>query len=243
MSKVKETMSDIIIDKAMKYNVISICDYGCGPGELLDLLYEKKPEFQFTGIDYFKKHEIKKSENAQIRFIDREDNEYHQLSENFDMIISTYALHHFQYPVSELKRIYSLLKPGGIMIFFDHQLILDTKPKIVKAYSSLLGEIESTMKKKYHRHHYTIDEASDLLSCLPAEILEVKELVDVLTEKERNEDRDFFLERNRKIQDMIKENASDFWKTIWLPLFELEEQLMTEHNIDYSDYFYILMKK
>lgn len=220
----------------------TLCDYGCGNGYLLTLIAEKNPQIKCTGIDYFEKYKIERINHTSLQWIDKEDVE--TLSQKkFDIIISTFALHHFQYPLAELKRIYDLLNDQGVMIFFDFSLTLDTKAKIAKSLSSLIGEIEASLKKTYHRHHYTLEEAKDLFQILPAEILIAEEFKNDLTQEELKKDQQEFLEKNNHKRSMIEKNASDFWKSIWLPLVQLEKDIITENSVDYTDLFMIAVRK
>jgi len=243
MSDIYQQITQICTQLITENNVKTVLDYGCGKGHLLELLQSKNPDVQFFGTDYFRKYDIKLVNNNSIQFIDREDIDNSFSNHSFDLIVSTFALHHFQYPVSELQKIYAFLTNNGHFIMFDHQIVLDSHAKIVKTVSSLIGEIEGCLKKSYHRHHYTIEEAKDLFKAIPVNIEAVVELKDQISTEEMLEDQQEKLERNRKIQQMVSQNSSDFMKSIWLPLYQLEEKLIESYQIDFTDVFYILAKK
>lgn len=220
----------------------TLCDYGCGNGNMLKLISERFPQIQCTGIDYFEKYKIEKLNTPSLQWIDK-DNADALTQKSYDMIISTFALHHFQYPLAELKQIFQMLKDQGIMIFFDFSLALDSKAKIAKSLSSLIGEIEASLKNSYHRHHYTLEEAMDLFQIIPVEILLSTSIQNDLTDEERLNEQKEFLNKNHQKRNLIESNASDFWKSIWLPLTDLERNIACQHSVDYSDLFMIVAKK
>ena len=243
MSDIYQQITQICTQLITENNVKTVLDYGCGKGHLLELIQKENPDIMLYGTDYFKKNGIQPVNNPSIQFIDREDIDNSFSNHSFDLIVSTFALHHFQYPVSELQKIYAFLTNNGHFIMFDHQIVLDSHAKIVKTVSSLIGEIEGCLKKSYHRHHYTIEEAKDLFKAIPVNIEAVVELKDQISTEEMLEDQQEKLERNRKIQQMVSQNSSDFMKSIWLPLYQLEEKLIESYQIDFTDVFYILAKK
>ncbi len=235
----KAICSEIIKSKKIK----TVCDYGCGNGEFLDSLQKENPEVRFVGIDYFSKYDIIVIDNRNIEFLDKDIFDKNPEGYHFDMIVSTFALHHFQYPITEINKMCSSLLTNGYFLLIDHLFITSTRAKISKAISSFVGEIQSAVKGSYHRHHYTIDEVKDLFQAIPVKIESISLLNDPLSEEEINEDQSFFLEKNRKIQSLINQNSSDYMKSIWLPLFQLEEKLLVDDKVDYSDVFYVLAQK
>ncbi len=243
MSDIYQQITQICTKLIQDNQLKKVCDYGCGKGSLLEKLREKKPDCEFTGIDYFRKNALEPIAPDQINYVDKDDFDANSDQYQFDLVVSTFALHHFQYPVTELQRLYHVLKNSGFILIFDHQLSTETTPKIVKAFSSLVGEIEGCLKNKYHRHHYTLEEASDLFKAIPVHILSACLLKDHVDESELIQDQKEMLERNFKIQTMVNQNASDFWKRIWLPLYQLEKELIETHNADFTDIFHIMAKK
>jgi len=89
-----------IVELIKKYELKSICDYGCGNGTLLNKIKTVLPDLSnLTGVDYFNRFgdEYKFGEKTiGIEFIDKESENFKELSKqkNFDLIISTFALHH-----------------------------------------------------------------------------------------------------------------------------------------------------
>ena len=102
-------MNNFILSKILPIitsnNYKTICDYGCGNGEILEKLQKEIPNLNLFGIDYFEKYKIKKPQNSIVKYVDRGNKKFPDLQKEnkFDMIFSSFALHHFQYPVSEIQ--------------------------------------------------------------------------------------------------------------------------------------------
>jgi SAM-dependent methyltransferase len=216
-----------------------VCDYGCGEGELLRVLREKRPDLNLTGIDYFGRYASREGFEAQdfngIATIDREGAEYEALltEPRFDMVISTFAIHHFRTPVQELRQLTGLARPGGLAVFFDHCVDLSSEAGIVKALQSGLGEIYATLKGGYHRRHYTLAEAQDLFLAVPVEMVEAIELRCPFTEEETRENAMRHAERTTKIIGFVEE-STDFWKSVFHPLLNLERSMLEAHGLDFG---------
>ena len=91
-------------------------DFGCGPEPVLCQLLIKE-NFQMRGYDpYFFPETLVEFKNNPI--------------ETFDFITCTEAAEHFYQPGKEFKKIFSWLKPGGILFlmtdFFREEIILST---------------------------------------------------------------------------------------------------------------------
>jgi len=108
-----------------KQNINSICDYGCGDGRILKKLKKKLPSgIKYTGIDFwsneYSKNIMPENEKS-INFINNESPEINEFIENnhYDLVFSSFALHHFRLPVKELKRIECLVAQEGYLILID----------------------------------------------------------------------------------------------------------------------------
>jgi len=226
---------------------LNICDYGCGSGELLKKLQKMNPDLNYVGIDYFSKFTENNpltEENIPIKFVDRESDEFERMKDSgeFDLVISTFALHHFHYPVSELQTICSMIARKGLLVIVDLMFSTETKSEITRAFSSFFSEIERAVKKGYHRHHYTLGEAKDLINAIPHRIINAETLHLEMTEEEKKEDKAEWLMKNSKNQEMINKNATEYWKSVWLPIYKQEEFLLTEFGIDFSSVFFICIE-
>jgi len=75
----------------------SILDLGCGEGELLNLLKQKDPLTKMVGVDFSSKALFKAQEkNPQIKWIQASFQDSLPFHHSFDIILSTYAFHHFK---------------------------------------------------------------------------------------------------------------------------------------------------
>ncbi len=238
-----EALYNRILDVINEHGLKSICDYGCGEGELLEYLKSKKPELELYGIDFFAKYEIGE-ESDHYKRIDRESDEFETLpgSRKFDLVVSTFALHHFQFPVKELRTIAGMIRPGGFLDMFDHCFDREGEGAVARSLSSLIGEATSALRGMYHRHHYTLQEASDLILVMPGEVVLQEEFRLEVSEEEQRESARKHNERTRRGIEKIKANWPEFWKSIFVPLMEHDYNTIEAYGIDPSKMFNIVMK-
>ena len=112
-----------VYEKVRKQNPKNILDIGFGTGILAKKLYDDG--YNIYGIDFSNemlkkaKQKMPNAELLQFDFIDGLPKEFEQ--KQFDVILSTYAIHHID---DEAKKLYILkllksLNPKGILIFGD----------------------------------------------------------------------------------------------------------------------------
>jgi ubiquinone/menaquinone biosynthesis C-methylase UbiE len=173
-----------------KNNIRSICDYGCGGGRIIKLLKDKYPNtIKFTGIDFwsseFSNKEMPENEE-QINFIDNGSLNIGKFIEAncFDIVFSSYALHHFRLPIKELKRMESLISPNGFLILFDIYKDYTDEKTVADNVFFCHSQMMMAMRGSYHRIPYTKDEISDLLLALDMKFTEQRILELKLTDKE-----------------------------------------------------------
>lgn len=99
---------------------IKVLDLGCGPGQLINELYEKFSNLEITGMDFSEKMlEVSKSKNPQAKHIKLDANELYKLNDTFDAIICTHSLPYYKEPGKVMKELSRLLKDNGrILIGF-----------------------------------------------------------------------------------------------------------------------------
>ncbi len=243
---------DFISQKILKIieerDIKSVCDYGCGEGQLLKLLKKQIPQpISLTGIDYFSKFRdedrVHKTTDG-IHFVEKDSDEFKKLSDEnkFDLIISTFALHHYQYPILELQTIYEMLTDNGIIYIIDLDFKNENKAQIVTNYFSFINEFLSSIKGRFHRHHYTLKEALDLLKGVKVNILYDYESKYDEKEKERRENSQDFLKRNERSINSL-EKAPPIYRKIFSQLFRLKQELIEEFQIEFSSLFTIVAQK
>ncbi len=104
----------------------SMLDLGTGPGYLPIEIVNRAPEIHITGVDLSRKLIHMARLNAQkVRFASQLNFEVGNSSrlrfddDSFDMVISTGMLHSLKKPVSVLKEINRVLKPGADAWIYD----------------------------------------------------------------------------------------------------------------------------
>lgn len=113
---------------------VSVLDLGCGTGLELEGLFSIYPNAKVTAIDLSKnmlkmlKHKYE-SKRGQLNLICGSYFDIDFGLEQFDIILSTYSLHHFSAEVKSTfyKKIYNALKDDGICIEGDY--IVDSLEK------------------------------------------------------------------------------------------------------------------
>lgn len=239
-------MSAIISTAINEYQIRSICDYGCGNGELLGILHQKHPQLKICGIDYFDgRYPDLRETDVPFRMIDRSSSDYDKTiaDQHFDMVVSTFALHHFQYPVQELRNVSELVRPSGILELFDHAVDLDSQGGVTKGLSTLIWEIFDALKGRYHRHHYTLKEALDLLSAVPVDVCKAVEIRLKLNPEKNEEQRQRYLTRLSDTRSKMLENLDEYWQSIFLPLLDLDRATVERYGMDYSKIMHVRARK
>lgn len=242
-----EVVTAKIFDFIKDHEIKSICDYGCGNGDLLKEIKTAIPDLSnITGIDYIDKFsdEYKTGKKIDgIKLINRESEGFQvAIQDTFDLVVSTFALHHYQYPIHELQTMCGMVKKNGYILAIDHNCNNTTKAQIVKNVTAVFEELLNTAQKQYHRHHYTLKEAIDLFNGIDVDIAESYKIDYHETAEEQNENVDNSLMRNKKkIQSLAK--APEIYQEIFSDLFSLEDRLINKYRIEYNSLFYICAKK
>ena len=184
----------MIDSKIERDKQLSICDYGCGSGELLNRLIKNFSNNRYCGVDRFSQFRSFDSSNynSKIELIDRDCEQFQNVEiEKFDFIFATFSLHHFQYPMKEIATILNLLKDGGRLYFIDLEFAHDSSSSYVKNFSSGIEDLSKALRGLYHRRHYTLEEAVDLFYPFNVEIKVSRSLDLDYDEDEYNEDLQF----------------------------------------------------
>ena len=192
--KLEEKEDQLILDFLAtildKNNISSICDYGCGDGRIIKLLKDKYPNtIKYTGIDFwsseFSNKEMPENED-QINFIDNGSPNISKFLETncFDIVFSSYALHHFRLPIKELKRMEGLINPNGFLILFDIYRDYTDEKTVADNIFFCHSQMMMAMRGSYHRIPYTKDEISDLFLAIDMKFTDQRILEVKLTDKE-----------------------------------------------------------
>lgn len=106
---------------------IRVLDVGCGRGRAMNLLAERYPNSQFTGVDLsreaieYANHEANQKGLTNVRFIvqDVTDLDQEPFDAQYDLVTTFDAVHDQARPLKVLKGIYHALKEDGLYLMQD----------------------------------------------------------------------------------------------------------------------------
>jgi ubiquinone/menaquinone biosynthesis C-methylase UbiE len=119
---------DLVVEQSHVKSNIAILDIGCGTG-LLALKFLKKSDCHITAIDSSQEmldiieKKVKRFELNEKILCQHEDLEDIEFDEGtFDIITSTFSLHHIKGKYTMIEKIFRMLKPGGRLIIGEIDL-------------------------------------------------------------------------------------------------------------------------
>lgn len=133
-----------------------VLDLGAGTGLLTSFLFEQKPNWKYTLIDFSEPM----LSVAKERFHGQLDVHYiladysnHTYSEKYDVIVSSLSLHHFPDSQKQVlyRQMFDLLNPGGIFVLGD----LVQAPSLSGEslyYNNWISHIENTALTENQKH-------------------------------------------------------------------------------------------
>ncbi len=243
-------ITDEFLDKKIdeilsQNNIQSICDYGCGEGGLLQRIEARHPgRFKLCGIDYFSlwPEAMRPKSSGSINLVDRNGDEFKKIGA-FDLIVSTFALHHYRLPVTELQQICEFLNPNGLLFISDMHFENKTDAEATKNIDSFVDEAFAACLGKFHRHHYTIEEVLDLLKAAPLSVIDSKiqrlPLDEVQWRKDGKNSLEYFT-RKRDLLSKLNQPVLEQW---FRNAFSQGVEMIDRFGVDYSAVFTIIAKK
>lgn len=160
----KQTQDNVhlsaIIDFLPIKSGMKLLDLGTGSGYLSFAIAEKYPSVQVVGLDIVEKaleqNRIRAAEEQldNLSFVSYGGIEFPFADEEFDMVISRYALHHFPKIEKSISEVSRTLRTGGFFFISDPRPNADDTHRFVDAYMQL--------KKDGHIKFYTLDEWKDI---------------------------------------------------------------------------------
>ena len=106
---------NIFHNKGIIFNQKNVADIGCGTGNLLQILSEKKNITSLTGFEYSDVViEIAKKTCPKANFFQFDI--YKGSSQKFDILFCTEVLEHLLYPDKALKNILNMIDDNGILL-------------------------------------------------------------------------------------------------------------------------------
>lgn len=238
-----------LMDLIKGQRIGSICDYGCGSGELLRRLRERvSPECRLVGVDYFLRWPVDSRPGLVdgVQFIDRESDEFKALlttnrpDEKFDLVISSFALHHFRLPVTEMGNLRALSASQGRLLVIDFGFENKSDSETVKNITSFAGEMLAAFRGKFHRHHYTLEEALDLFKAIPVQIIDSGEVRLAISDDEKGEDLAHSIRHHDHDLKAIQTIEKPILVNYLTDLAQTNVKLLKQCGIDYSLVFFIL---
>ena len=101
-----------------------VLDVGTGPGVLLVELAERRPDLRLTGIDLSadmvaaaERNLAPFGERASARVGDVTDLPFGD--DSFDVVVTSYSMHHWDHPAEAVPELARVLKPGGRLYVYD----------------------------------------------------------------------------------------------------------------------------
>ena len=239
-----------VVEFVKKHKLKSLCDYGCGDGSGLERLADSlATDVSLIGIDYFSRFREDKRPKPSEKFelIDRDGEEYKTFlnkKESMDLVLSSYALHHYEYPVTELQAIASLLREGGYLYLWDFLFVREEPVEILQSTNSFLHEAGSALVGAYHRHHYTLEQAVDLIKGTPLVITDSGlEKIDIPEGETEEENREAIKRIDKSVEAVGKNVEKELLKDYLLTLLEFHKKYFLVYGTDYSSVFSIVARK
>lgn len=112
-----------------------ILDYGCGIGRNIKFYSKYFPDAKIHGCDISQKSlEIAKESNQDADFFLIDNENINRFTGQFDVVSISCVFHHIEPALRKdtIEKIYSLLKPGGLVYIFEHNPYNPVTRKIVK---------------------------------------------------------------------------------------------------------------
>ena len=114
-----------ILMEKIKDDDVKILDVGCGLGQILELISDKKKgNCELFGIDLTPGMVLKSRERlgdrAQIVEGDVENMPYED--GQFDLVLCMHSFHHYPFPQKAMDELYRVLSPGGRLMLVDNNL-------------------------------------------------------------------------------------------------------------------------
>lgn len=134
--------------------IFKLLDLGCGTGLELELLFEDYPGMQVTGIDLSQLMLIKLQQKFSDKALELITGSYLELElgSDFDIVLSTYSLHHFgeSEKLELYRRILDALKPGGCFIFGDYTSATRQQQESAIARASRIRRDHGLVESEYY---------------------------------------------------------------------------------------------
>lgn len=152
-SMINKNQIDKLEEAAEFKNTDKVLDIGCGPGELLEYLYDKY-KFNAAGIDFapgtIQSANERVKDKSGIKYIEMDIRNLNRLEEKFTKIIAVDSLYFNKDKEKTVSHITGLLGENGSAFIFYTDLIDSGKKKF--------SEILDSLNLNYRKNDFTADE-------------------------------------------------------------------------------------
>jgi tRNA (cmo5U34)-methyltransferase len=136
---------------------MKILDLGCGTGLELERVFKLHNDIKVTAIDISEKmlDKLKQKFKDNISNIEIICGSYFDVNfgtDNYDLVLSTYSLHHFtkDEKLTLYKRVYEVVKPGGKFINGDNTVKSVEDEKLFMEESKRIRKVQRMENRLYH---------------------------------------------------------------------------------------------
>jgi SAM-dependent methyltransferase len=101
---------------------LRVMDLGCGAGGSVDLFRRHDPEVDWVGVDIANSQEVSQRRRSDANFVTYDGQILPFPDASFDVVFSSQVLEHVRDPLSQLREVARVLRPGGALIGSTSQL-------------------------------------------------------------------------------------------------------------------------
>lgn len=134
---------EYLLEIDLKGQHLKVLDLGCGPGQLIEELYNKNKDLSLVGIDFSEEMlKISKVKNPEAIHIKMDVEDLSKIDEKFNIIICTHSLPYYKNPKKVIENLDSILLDDGTIYmgfasgnsFYDKLVLAFVKITTGKAY-------------------------------------------------------------------------------------------------------------
>ncbi len=165
---------DEIIDEVLKEPYETLIDYGCGTGEFLNRIYQRRPEAKYTGVDITPEIlEVARKKNKEIEFVNGDSEAVSFSGKTVNVITCIHSFHHYTNPGAFIANAFASLHPGGRLIIRDNS----SRSRLRYLWMNYVRYPISHLNGKGDVHFYSLDEVKMLGESFGfvSEIMEIRD--------------------------------------------------------------------
>lgn len=143
------------IESQLPKSAQSVVDIGCGRGQFLDFMHRNRPHLRLVGVDL-----SSNPDREGIQFVC--GNAMDLELGSFDAVVSLATVEHIADVTSFAARVFSLCKPGGMVIVMtlDNDSLLYRVARVARRLGMPMAF--NRLYSAHHLHHFTTSSLADL---------------------------------------------------------------------------------